>query len=589
MAYTPAPPIDLSKLNFGQFNPNLQQTATPAPVAAPYSGTTSGYQPSIPPPAYNGTTSNYKPNTPAPPQQTAAPKPQPQGTPTQSQKVPGGWMTADGQFVPVPNMGGTPAPARPQEPPNYQFQPHTPAPPQMQQPTAAPVYKDPYARTPESIAAIAKERIQKIQQAGKTAAGGALTGAKNAYDYTNQIEGDTRTLRNAQFKETSNPFSGNTGYQAANMQRNDSIQDTAQDKDYNAQVGLINQKLADLEAAAPGDEQAIIDQLQQIERQTGIDVAQLQEQQRQNQFNNNMQTNQFNRGVYESDRGFNYGVGRDQRSDQVVDRAFDYGVGRDNKNDALNAGNTAYDRSQDTIANNRNAANDEAQMTGNYTNPATKAAMDKMSQNSAAWFNATPEERARLSAENQRLGASIGATQDANGDWTTPQPQQTIAARQLERGNFESDRSYELAKSSQEWNQLLQKSTFDLNKAQTIWENNFKDKSFSQSMNEAAASRGLQWANLDQRDREFVADQAYKEKSFSADQTQRGIDNKYRESQSKTTSVDPKTSTDNHGLLSQDIDEAKDAAEANALIEANRNSLTDADYKDLKKKVIDQF
>jgi hypothetical protein len=102
---------------------------------------------------------------------------------------------------------------------------------------------------------------------------------------------------------------------------------------------------------------------------------------------------------------------------------------------------------------------------------------------------------------------------------------QNMATKQLERGNFESDRSYNLAKSSQEWTQTFQKEQYTDQKAQQIWDNTFKDKSFTQSMNDAAASRGLQWASLNQRDKEFVADSAFREKTFSADQEQRKIDN----------------------------------------------------------------
>lgn len=147
------------------------------------------------------------------------------------------------------------------------------------------LYQDPYARSSQDIATLARDRINERLGAGRTSAQGALTGAKNAYDYTNQIEGDNRNLRNFAFKNHNDPFSGETGYQASQMLRNDSIADTAQDNEYNAQVAQINQKLTDLEAAAPGQEQQIIDELQQIERTTGINVAQLQEQQKQNQFN----------------------------------------------------------------------------------------------------------------------------------------------------------------------------------------------------------------------------------------------------------------------------------------------------------------
>lgn len=176
----------------------------------------------------------------------------------------------------------------------------TPTPQVMSQQPAQPqmnLYNDPYARTPESIASLAKQRIDAILGAGRTSAQGALKGAKTAYDYTNQIEGDTRTLRNAAFKEENNPFSGRTGYLASNMLRNDSIADTFQDQEYNNQVSLINQKLADLEAAAPGQEAQIIDDLQQIERQTGISVAQLQEQQKNNQFNQFDQNRNYDRNI----------------------------------------------------------------------------------------------------------------------------------------------------------------------------------------------------------------------------------------------------------------------------------------------------
>ena len=159
------------------------------------------------------------------------------------------------------------------------------------------LYKDPYARTPDSITALAKSRIDAILQAGRTSAQGSLTSARNANDYTNQIKGDSRVLRDSTFKETNNPFSGNTGYLAANTLRNDSIQDTSQNKDYNANVAQIQQKLSDLETAAPGQEQQIIDDLQQMERQYGISVAQLQEQQKNNQFNQMDSNRNYDRSI----------------------------------------------------------------------------------------------------------------------------------------------------------------------------------------------------------------------------------------------------------------------------------------------------
>ena len=43
--------------------------------------------------------------------------------------------------------------------------------------------------------------------------------------------------------------------------------------------------------------------------------------------------------------------------------------------------------------------------------------IQQMQQNSAAWKNATPEERERLAAENERLGSQIGAWRDDSGVW----------------------------------------------------------------------------------------------------------------------------------------------------------------------------
>lgn len=97
--------------------------------------------------------------------------------------------------------------------------------------------------------------------------------------------------------------------------------------------------------------------------------------------------------------------------------------------------------------------------------------------------------------------------------------------QQLERSNFESDRSYDFAKGQQEWSNSFQQGQFDFQKGQQAWENTFQDKSFQQSMNEAAASRGVQWASLGQRDKEFIADQAYREKSFDYQKGQDTIAN----------------------------------------------------------------
>lgn len=103
--------------------------------------------------------------------------------------------------------------------------------------------------------------------------------------------------------------------------------------------------------------------------------------------------------------------------------------------------------------------------------------------------------------------------------------QQNMQTKQLERSNFESDRSFEMAKGQQAWEQAFQQGQFDFNKGQAAFENAFKNKSFQQSVNEASASRGLQWASLNQRDKEFVAQEAWNKEQFEYTKEQDTIDN----------------------------------------------------------------
>lgn len=188
-------------------------------------------------------------------------------------------------------------------------------------PTAAPM---PAAATPApmsqgsfpgqltnaQIQAETQARIDKQIAAAQTAASGALTGAKNAFDYTNQTNRDNRTLSNSMFNETHNPFAGQTGYAEANIARSNNLEDTGITNNYNAQVGQINQKLQDILTAAPGDQQTMIDQLTKQERDYGIQLGALTGningnntmQQNQNNFNNGIAVGGLT-GVYNGPTG----------------------------------------------------------------------------------------------------------------------------------------------------------------------------------------------------------------------------------------------------------------------------------------------
>lgn len=131
-----------------------------------------------------------------------------------------------------------------------------------------------------------------------------------------------------------------------------------------------------------------------------------------------------------------------------------------------------------------------------------------------------------------------GLTGQLPGGGQTMQAQQQSADNAYRDKAFNynvaiDSRDFDYKKAQDSWNQTFQKEQYNDQKAAQLWEQTFKTKSFEQDMKDAAASRGLQWASLSQRDKEFVADSAYREKTYEADQTQRGIDNTFRSDQAK--------------------------------------------------------
>lgn len=125
------------------------------------------------------------------------------------------------------------------------------------------------------LQAEASAQISKRREALNQSVQSTLAGLKNSYDYSNQLKNDQRTLENVEFKRNTNPFSGKTDYLTANMNRNRTIQDTAADKDYQAQVSSANQKLADFDSMAPEQQQALYNELLRMERDYGLQVGNL--------------------------------------------------------------------------------------------------------------------------------------------------------------------------------------------------------------------------------------------------------------------------------------------------------------------------
>lgn len=81
------------------------------------------------------------------------------------------------------------------------------------------------------------------------------------------------------------------------------------------------------------------------------------------------------------------------------------------------------------------------------------------------------------------------------------------------------NQKFTFEKAQQEWQNTFAKEQFSEQKASDLWERTFKDKSFNQSVKEAAQRIGLDYSQLAQNQKQFVTEQAFREKGFKLDQS----------------------------------------------------------------------
>lgn len=147
---------------------------------------------------------------------------------------------------------------------------------------------DPYA--------IAASRFATQRAALQGAVNAYDASRKQTYDYNNQNNQRSRTLRDAMFHEQNNPFSGKYAYDKTNMADSDNIADTQAQMQYNNDISAENSKLSDFDANSAGGIQDLANQLQQQQFQNNISEAGLT-----GQYNGSptmaAQGQQFNQGI----------------------------------------------------------------------------------------------------------------------------------------------------------------------------------------------------------------------------------------------------------------------------------------------------
>ncbi|WP_027085394.1 hypothetical protein [Cohnella panacarvi] len=175
----------------------------------------------------------------------------------------------------------------------------------------------------------------------------------------------------------------------------------------------------------------------------------------------------------------------------------------------------------------------EAELTGNYLSDKDRTAqplLQNLITYGQEFGSATPERQAelrKLADDTRAQLASMGVDPSLyDPNLSTEQRQaslgklgtRTLAGEHQDYAQQADQRDFEFRQAQQQWENLFNQAQFDESKAARVWEQAFKEKSFAQEVKDAAASRGLQWASLNQREREFIADQAFRDKEFKYQQ-----------------------------------------------------------------------
>lgn len=215
-----------------------------------------------------------------------------------------------------------------------------------------------------------------------------------------------------------------------------------------------------------------------------------------------------------------------------------------------------------------------AGVTGYFQDPQVQEVQQQMAANSQAWFNASDAEKQRLAAENQQLGSSIGAWQDAAGDWYAPEPAPT------------------LARQKQEYDQVYEKYRDDIAdvKDQAKFERDTQQWNLEYALDQAYKSGQLsiQARNAALAEAREARTAAQGERSLALSEAR---ENRLsRESEAKPAKIDAKDSAEAYDVILEDLNTSGvDKATARSLVQANRGGLTDSDYKNLLEYINENF
>lgn len=232
-------------------------------------------------------------------------------------------------------------------PPQAQQQTATQTQAQVSTPTANEVYTP---RSSDQLQQSSGDSIALERAALLRSSTELINNLKNNAQYSNQLIRDNRALEDWKFRNSNDPTNGRTAFMAGTLERGRQIDDTYRASELNGKLNTISQELADFDKLTPERQRQIYNELLKLERDFALNQGQLT-----GNYGGQrtLQGQQFDRSVYESDRDFNYGAGRDQIADQRYEREWDYGVGRDQIGDTRYDQEWNYQVGRDQVADQR--------------------------------------------------------------------------------------------------------------------------------------------------------------------------------------------------------------------------------------------
>lgn len=375
---TPAPPSSVATLPPPTNTVPVPASNTPTPQMKPLNGPTVSGQPlpSVPVPT----------NSPVPIQKTATPLNGTMQGPYPTKDASGNTSIQQGMKV----VNGV----------------MTPAPPQAK------------VLTPAEIAA---QRIaeQRAALAGSVKAYDAQR--KAAYDYAQQTTRSNRAMLQFDNSNRGDQFGGSAREDLFRLQRSQSLEDTAANTNYQNDIAASDAKLAAFDANSAGQQQDIENQLQQ------------------QQFQNNLATNQDNRAA--QNQNFNQGI-------------------------------------------------TQAGLTGVY-NPTGMSAdqvQAKMDANSKAYATASPTQQQSLHDENLQLAQLLGKNYDS-GSGTYSAGQGFVGTKTLQAQQFAYQQSRDAIKDKQYQQQ------FDMDTQKFGLDYALKQATLANQITNDQAQRAIGWAN----------------------------------------------------------------------------------------------